>query len=227
MSRTLRTELCTEKCRQTCLDDYYRLSKHGKVAFSIGKCLSSCKNECIELPQRTRFELSYRVENSGYNKEKKANKSSSFKTEQTYISKDFKLKAPKTGTIESKDGSLVLGVLAEIYTLPSANHFDLNENLNPEVANEICLQVKARDQRLRTEIITNEEAKKYEPNLTVPGNNEDTEISNNIDAIHGRAGDVEFEQTTKSPGSATAKIESEPSIMNELPFPEIQTSING
>ncbi|KAL7670389.1 hypothetical protein ACOME3_005324 [Neoechinorhynchus agilis] len=157
----------------------------------------------------------------------KADKSSSFKTEETYISKDFKLKARKTGAIESKDGSLVLGVLAEIYTLPSANHFDLNENLNPEVANEICLQVKARDERLRTEIITIEEAKKYEQNLTVPGNSEDTEISNNIDAIYDRAGDVESELRTESPDSATSKIESETSIMNELPFPEIQTSING
>ncbi|KAL7670394.1 hypothetical protein ACOME3_005330 [Neoechinorhynchus agilis] len=157
----------------------------------------------------------------------KADKSSSFKAEETYISKDFELKARKTGAIESKDGSLVLRVLAEIYTLPSANLFDLNENLNPEIANEICLQVKARDERLRTEMITIKEAKKYEPNLTVPGNNEDTEISNNIDAIHDRAGDVEFEQTAKSPDSTTSKIESEPSIMNELPFPEIQTSING
>ncbi|KAL7670403.1 hypothetical protein ACOME3_005339 [Neoechinorhynchus agilis] len=339
-SRTLRTELCTDKCRQKCLGDYSRLSKHGKVAFSRGKCLSSCKNECIELPQRTRFELSYRFENSGYNKEKKgtndngeynlisadfhkrlvrlktykkmwgirmieksnglerlnecrqrclklcsikcvqfgsyerqhrnyiltesnlqiekgsasimdskslmtqsliietqqindkavtlkADKSSSFKTGETYISKVFKLKARKTGAIESRDGSLVLGVLAEIYTLPSANLFDLNENLNPEIANEICLQVKARDERLRTEMITIKEAKKYEPNLTVLGNNEDTEISNNIDAKHDRAGDVEFEQTAKSPDSTTSKIESEPSIMNELPFPEIQTSING
>ncbi|KAL7670404.1 hypothetical protein ACOME3_005340 [Neoechinorhynchus agilis] len=157
----------------------------------------------------------------------KADKSSSFKAEETYISKDFKLKSRKTGAIESKDGSLVLGVLAEIYTLPSANLFDLNENLNPEVANEICLRVKARDERLRTEIITIEEAKKYEPNLTVPGNNEDTEISNNIDAIHDSAGDVEFEQTAKSPDLTTSKIESEPSMMNELSFPEIQTSING
>ncbi|KAL7667395.1 hypothetical protein ACOME3_010786, partial [Neoechinorhynchus agilis] len=36
-SRTLRTELCTDKCRQKCLGDYSRLSKHGKVAFSRGK----------------------------------------------------------------------------------------------------------------------------------------------------------------------------------------------
>ncbi|KAL7670398.1 hypothetical protein ACOME3_005334 [Neoechinorhynchus agilis] len=46
--RALRNELCIQRCKRTCFGDYSGLSRYGKIAFSIEKCMASCVSECFK-----------------------------------------------------------------------------------------------------------------------------------------------------------------------------------